>query len=72
MKVEGVDVRKISEEFGTPVYAYSMTALRQSIEEIKQLSPVTRYAMKACSNTHILKEMLDEKQSNFISTDYLL
>jgi len=59
MKIEGVDVRKISEEFGTPVYAYSMTALRQSIEEIKQLSPVTRYAMKACSNTRILKEMLD-------------
>ena len=59
MKIEGVDVRKISEEYGTPVYAYSMAALRQSIEEIKQLSPVTRYAMKACSNTRILKEMLD-------------
>ena len=58
MKIEGVDVRKISEEFGTPVYAYSMTALRQSIEEIRQLSPVTRYAMKACSNVRILKEML--------------
>ena len=59
MKIEGVGVREISEEFGTPVYAYSMTALRQSIEEIRQLSPVTRYAMKACSNTRILKEMLD-------------
>ena len=35
-----------------------MTALRQSIEEIRQLSPVTRYAMKACSNVRILKEML--------------
>jgi diaminopimelate decarboxylase len=58
MKIESVDVRKISEEFGTPVYAYSMTALRQSIEEIRQLSPVTRYAMKACSNARILKEML--------------
>ena len=58
MKIEGVDVRKISEEFGTPVYAYSITALRQSIEEIRQLSPVTRYAMKACSNVRILKEML--------------
>ena len=58
MKIEGVEVRKVSEEFGTPVYAYSMTALRQSIEEIRQLSPVTRYAMKACSNVRILKEML--------------
>ena len=59
MRIEGVDVQKISEEFGTPLYVYSMAALRQSIEEIKQLSPVTRYAMKACSNARILKEMLD-------------
>jgi diaminopimelate decarboxylase len=35
-----------------------MTALRESIEEIKQLSPVTRYAMKACSNARVLSEML--------------
>ena len=59
MKIEDVDVRKISGEFGTPLYAYSMKTLRHSIEEIKQLSPVTRYAMKACSNARILKEMLD-------------
>ena len=59
MKIEGVDVRQISEEFGTPVYVYSMTALRHSIEEIKKLSPVTRYAMKACSNPRVLKEMVD-------------
>jgi len=58
MKIEGVDVRKIAREFGTPVYVYSMSGLRQSIEEIRQLSPVTRYAMKACSNVRILKEML--------------
>ena len=59
MKIEGVDVRDISKKFGTPVYVYSMAALRESIEEIKQLSPVTRYAMKACSNTRVLSEMLD-------------
>ena len=59
MKIEGVGVREISEKFGTPVYVYSMSALRQSIKEIKQLSPVTRYAMKACSNKRVLKEMLD-------------
>jgi len=58
MKIEDVDVRKISREFGTPVYVYSMESLRRSIEEIKQLVPVARYAMKACSNVHILKEML--------------
>ena len=59
MKIEGVDVRDISKQFGTPVYVYSMTALRESIEEIKQVSPVTRYAMKACSNARILSEMLN-------------
>ena len=59
MKIEGVDVREITGEFGTPVYVYSMATLRQSIEEIRQLSPVTRYAMKACSNVRILKEMLN-------------
>ncbi len=58
MKIEDVDVRKISREFGTPVYVYSMESLRRSIKEIKQLVPVARYAMKACSNAHILKEML--------------
>ncbi|MDP7557654.1 MAG: diaminopimelate decarboxylase [Nitrospinaceae bacterium] len=58
MKIESVDVQKIAGEFGTPVYVYSMTALRQSIEEIRQLAPVTRYAMKACSNVRVLKEML--------------
>jgi len=58
MKIDGVDVQKIAGEFGTPVYVYSMTALRQSIEEIRQLAPVTRYAMKACSNVRVLKEML--------------
>jgi diaminopimelate decarboxylase len=60
MKIEGVDVREISEKFGTPVYVYSMAALRRSIEEIKKLSPVTRYAMKACSNPQVLKEMLGQ------------
>ena len=58
MKIENVDVREIVRQYGAPVYVYSMKILRESIQEIKQLSPVTRYAMKACSNAHILKEML--------------
>ena len=59
MKIGSVDVRDIAGEFGTPVYVYNMAALRHSIEEIRQLSPTTRYAMKACSNVRILKEMLN-------------
>ena len=57
MKIENVDVRELAERFGTPVYVYSLAALRRSIEEIKQLAPVVRYAMKACSNVRILQEM---------------
>ena len=58
MKIEKVEVREIADQFGTPVYVYSLEILRQSINEIKKLSPVTRYAMKASSNTRILQEML--------------
>lgn len=59
MKIENVEVRDIAREFGTPVYTYSLKILRRSISEIKQLAPVTRYAMKANSNILILKEMLE-------------
>ena len=59
MKIENVEVRDIAKEFGTPVYVYSLEILHRSIGEIKQLAPVTRYAMKANSNVRILKEMLD-------------
>ena len=59
MKIEGVEVREIAREYGTPVYVYSLKALRQAIEEIKPLAPVVRYSMKACSNIRILREMLN-------------
>lgn len=61
MKIENVEVQQIAKEFGTPTYVYSLEALRRSIGEIKQLAPVTRYAMKANSNIRILKEMLDNE-----------
>ena len=59
MKIENVEVRDIAKEFGTPVYVYSLEILHRSIGEIKQLAPVTRYAMKANSNDRIIKEMFD-------------
>ncbi|MZH15098.1 MAG: diaminopimelate decarboxylase [Nitrospinae bacterium] len=58
MKIEKVEVQEIARQFGTPVYVYSLEILRKSIHEIKKLSPVTRYAMKASSNVKILQEML--------------
>jgi diaminopimelate decarboxylase len=60
MKIENVDVRDIARKFGTPVYVYSLQTLRKSIAEIKQLSPVTRFAMKACSNVRVLQEMRNQ------------
>ena len=58
MNIEKVDVQDIARQFGTPTYVYSLKILRQSIAEIQPLAPVVRYAMKACSNTRILQEML--------------
>ncbi len=58
MKIEKVDVRDIAQQFGTPIYVYSLSILREAIAEIRPLSPVVRFAMKACSNTRILQEML--------------
>ncbi len=60
MKIENVSVTEIAKQYGTPVYVYSLKALREAIQEIKALSPVTRYAMKACSNWRVLKEILDQ------------
>ncbi|MDH5457839.1 MAG: diaminopimelate decarboxylase [Nitrospinota bacterium] len=58
MNIEKVNVRDIAQQFGTPVYVYSLSILRNAIAEIRPLAPVVRYAMKACSNTRILQEML--------------
>ena len=60
MKIGNVNVREIAREYGTPVYVYSLEILRKYIAEIKQLAPVTRYAMKACSNVRILREMREQ------------
>ena len=57
MKIENIEVKNIVKDYGTPVYVYSLAKLRRSIEEIKSLAPVIRYAMKACSNRTILGEM---------------
>ncbi len=60
MQIENLDVREIAQKYGTPVYVYSKNLLRKSIEELKGLAPVVRYAMKANSNIQILKEMLNQ------------
>ena len=39
MNIEKVDVRDIAKQFGTPVYVYSLSILRQFIAEVQPLSP---------------------------------
>ncbi len=49
-------LNKLAAEYGTPLWVYDVGTIR---DRIKQLSAfdVVRYAQKACSNTHILREM---------------
>ncbi|MEN3039013.1 MAG: diaminopimelate decarboxylase [Candidatus Kryptonium sp.] len=54
---EGVPVRKIAEEFGTPVYIYSKAQIVQNFETLKNSLHNSKilYALKANSNPSILK-----------------
>lgn len=57
--VEKVPVKKICEDFGTPVYIYSHNFIRSSFLEYKQafteIDPLICYSVKANSNLSVLK-----------------
>jgi diaminopimelate decarboxylase len=52
--LEGSLIRRISEQFGTPVYTYDATLIRQRVASLQRFDLV-RYAQKASSNTHLLR-----------------
>jgi diaminopimelate decarboxylase len=56
---EGVDVAKIAESVGTPVYIYSRATILDHYEKIKKayaaLDTTICYSIKACGNINILK-----------------
>jgi len=54
---EGVPIRKIAEEFGTPIYIYSKAQITQNFELLKNSLRNSKilYALKANSNPSILK-----------------
>jgi len=58
---EGVDVERIAAEVGTPTYVYSRGTfedhLRKMQEAYWELDPLICFAVKACSNLHILRLM---------------
>ena len=65
---EGVDVAKIADSVGTPVYIYSRATILDHFEKIKKafakLDTTICYSIKACGNINILK-ILAEAGSGF-------
>jgi len=59
LEIEGVKAEELAEEFGTPLYVYSKKALEHWFNKFdrafKELPHITCFAVKACSNIHILK-----------------
>ncbi|MBB3424730.1 diaminopimelate decarboxylase [Rhizobium sp. BK312] len=47
---------KLAADYGTPLWIYHAAAIRRRIAQLSAFD-VIRYAQKACSNIHILKEM---------------
>ena len=65
---EGVDVEKIAEAVGTPVYIYSKATFLDHLKKIRRayavLDTTVCYSIKACSNINILK-LLAQAGSGF-------
>ncbi len=63
LTAQGIPLRKIAEETGTPVYVYSaeafLTPLREFQLGLKNLDPLICFAMKSNSNLSILKLLSD-------------
>ena len=60
---EDVDIEKIAESVGTPVYIYSKATILDHFEKIKKafakLDTTICYSIKACGNINILKMLAD-------------
>ncbi|PKL46482.1 MAG: diaminopimelate decarboxylase [Planctomycetes bacterium HGW-Planctomycetes-1] len=60
---EDVDIEKIAESVGTPVYIYSKATILDHFEKIKkafaELDTTICYSIKACGNINILKILAD-------------
>ena len=60
-KIQGVDLLKVAEDFGTPVYVYDADKIQSQVKKIKSafsgLNLKIKYAAKALTNQTILKLM---------------
>jgi diaminopimelate decarboxylase len=61
--IEGCRVSALAKKYGTPLYIYSETAVRESVKRFQkafsEISPIIRYSCKANSNLHLLKILND-------------
>ncbi len=62
--MDGVSFEKLAAEFGTPLYVYSATALKQNVRQLrdalKESQATLCFAVKACSNLSILSLLSKE------------
>ena len=58
---DGFDIKFLAKKFTTPIYCYSLKKIRENIlnlkNQLKNINPLICYAVKANSNTKILKEI---------------
>ncbi len=61
LKIEKVDIQKITKEFGTPAYCYSYKKLRENIyffkNNFKSFSPLICFAIKSNTNINLIREI---------------
>jgi diaminopimelate decarboxylase len=61
--IDGQSASDIAEQFGTPVYAYSHSAMTSNFKRLEAafapVSPLLCYALKASGNLHLLRVMVD-------------
>ena len=63
LNINNVDLKKIAEEFGTPLFVYSYDEIKQNFlryeTALSGIKHITCFAMKTNSNSTILKELKD-------------
>jgi diaminopimelate decarboxylase len=58
---EGTPLDRVAAEFGTPTYVYSAGTIQHHIQALRsafaEIDPQVRYAVKACGNVHVIREI---------------
>tara|TARA_B100000902_G_scaffold34095_1_gene41004 strand:- start:3928 stop:5142 length:1215 start_codon:yes stop_codon:yes gene_type:complete len=61
LTIENVNFQKVANKFGTPVYCYSYSKLKENInnfkENFKSFSPLICFAIKSNTNLNLIKEI---------------